>query len=64
MDDLLNPVAETQDELERLKSTTESEEEIGYWNQALASLRQEQPPEITKDQGDSLSIPQQGKGGS
>lgn len=59
MDDLLNLVAELQDELQWLKSTGEQEGEIDYWNQALTYLRQEQPLEIIQDQGDPLSIPQQ-----
>lgn len=48
--DLLNVVAELQDELERFKSTRDQEGEIDYWNQDLTYLRQGQPLEIIKDE--------------
>lgn len=60
VDSLLCLVAELQDEVERLRSIRAPEVAIDWWNQALASMRQEQPAEAMQDQGNPLSILQQG----
>lgn len=60
MDNLLSQVAELPGEVERLRSIAASERLIDWWSQALASMRQEQPPEKKQDQGNTLSILQQG----
>lgn len=59
VDDLFSLVAELQDEVERLGSVRAPERAIDWWNQSLASMRQEQPPEIMQDQGNPMSILQQ-----
>lgn len=60
VDSLLSLVAELQDEAERLRNIRAPEWAIALWNQALASMRQKQPPEIMQDQGNPMSIPWQG----
>lgn len=47
--DLFSLVVELREEVERLRSIRDSEEEFDWWNHALASLRKEQPPENEPD---------------
>jgi len=64
LDYLLGLVAEIRDEVDRLRSIRESEQEIDWWSHALSSLTPEQgqPPEKGCGQRDLVSSPNQKAG--
>jgi len=57
VDNLLSLVAELREEVDRLRSVRESEQEIDWWSHALTSLKPEQgqPPEKAHDQSNPVS---------
>ena len=50
LDDLLSLVVELKEEVERLRSITECEREIGWWSNSLAPLKQQEQMEAQERQ--------------
>jgi len=64
LDCLLGLMAELRDEVDRLRSIRESEQEIDWWSHSLTSLKPKQghPPETGCDQRDPVSFPHEDVG--